>query len=100
MAAVSFGVLFTCGLIYQNPPEKNPEEEWEEEERAAKRAANGNKNEEDEEEEEEEEEEDDDDVYYHDSIWKNKPLLIFLLSTYLLNFGYYVPYVHLVSRII
>ena len=88
MAAVSFGVLFTCGMIYQTPPENEEEDE--------------NESESDTESEEEDDEEDTDDpneIIYHDSIWKNKPLLLFLLSTYLLNFGYYVPYVHLVSFI-
>lgn len=101
MAAVSFSVLFTCGLIYQTPPEKNPEEEDEEEDEEE-----NNENLEGEEKEETAETEVtladelkavDEEIYRHPTIWKNKPLLIFLLSTYLLNFGYYVPYVHLVK---
>lgn len=94
MAAVSFGVLFTCGLIYDTPPEPTDEELDDED-----------FDNEDFEDEDNEEEEDDDEkmndlnqfYYFHETIWKNKPLLVFLLSTYLLNFGYYVPYVHLVS---
>lgn len=96
MAAISFGVLFTCGLVYSTPPEESDEEEV-------------NIDEEDENIEEEEEEVDDQSkeeylkdldnyLYFYPTIWKNKPLLVFFLSTYMLNFGYYVPYVHLVSE--
>ncbi|XP_066915173.1 monocarboxylate transporter 2-like [Clytia hemisphaerica] len=88
MAAVSFGVLFTCGLVYETPPEKDPaEEENEEDDEEDLESLN----------EEDEEKLLEEEVFYHDTIWKNKPLLIFLLSTYCLNFGYYVPYVHLVK---
>lgn len=89
MAAVSFSVLFTCGMIYQTPPENEEQEEEND-----SQSDNGS-----EEEDEEEDVDDPNEIKYHDSIWKNKPLLLFLLSTYLLNFGYYVPYVHLVSFI-
>lgn len=89
MAAVSFSVLFTCGMIYQTPPENEEQEEEND-----SQSDNGS-----EEEDEEEDVDDPNEIIYHDSIWKNKPLLLFLLSTYLLNFGYYVPYVHLVSFI-
>lgn len=89
MAAVSFSVLFTCGMIYQTPPENEEQEEEND-----SQSDNGS-----EEEDEEEDVDDTNEIIYHDSIWKNKPLLLFLLSTYLLNFGYYVPYVHLVSFI-
>ena len=88
MAAVSFSVLFTCGMIYQTPPENEEQEEEND-----SQSDNGS------EEEDEEDVDDPNEIIYHDSIWKNKPLLLFLLSTYLLNFGYYVPYVHLVSFI-
>ena len=89
MAAVSFGVLFTCGLVYETPPEKDPSEEENEEEEDEEDIESLN--------EEDEEKLLEEEVFYHDTIWKNKPLIIFLLSTYMLNFGYYVPYVHLVS---
>ena len=91
MAMVSFTVLFTCGLIYQTPPGMLDEEDGNENE--AKKS-------EEEEKEIEDEKLDDDEIIYPESIWKNKPLLLFLLSTYLLNFGYYVPYVHLVIIIV
>jgi len=85
MAAISFGVLFICGLIYETPPEDEEQ-------------AESNYEDDDEFDDYEEEEPSlEDEVFYHDTLWKNKPLIIFFLSTYMLNFGYYVPYVHLVS---
>jgi len=88
MSLISFSVLFMCGCIYQSPPEKS-EEELERERLEKQREL--------EEELDNEVVIDENEMIYPDSIWKNKPLLLFLLSTYLLNFGYYVPYVHLVK---
>ena len=90
MAAVSFSVLFLCGLVYETPPETKEEENKEETGSDTDSLLEAEK-------EEEEESDVGEEVFYHDTLWKNKPLIIFLLSTYMLNFGYYVPYVHLVS---
>ena len=89
MSVVSFSVLFLCGLVYNTPPE--PAVNMEENEETGSDTASLLEDEPEEETDIEEE------VFYHETLWKNKPLLIFLLSTYMLNFGYYVPYVHLVS---
>lgn len=88
MAIVSFSVLFLCGLVYETPAETKDED---------KEEIGSDIDSLLEDEKEEEESDIGEEVFYHDTLWKNKPLIIFLLSTYMLNFGYYVPYVHLVS---
>lgn len=87
MSAVSFTVLFLCGLVYETPPETINED----------KEVTGSETDSLLEDENEEETDVGKEVFYHETLWKNKPLIIFLLSTYMLNFGYYVPYVHLVS---
>ena len=90
MSIVSFSVLFLCGLVYETPPEIKDEDKEEA----------GSETDSLLEDEKEEEIDLEEEVFYHETLWKNKPLIIFLLSTYMLNFGYYVPYVHLVSFVI